>query len=265
MNAIAATKSRLLSSEAVWPAYVRYWVLRGGCLVEPHLVRGEGRICQCCGGHFRCFQEFHSIPEARCPGCWSLARQRVLWLYLERETEVLQQPGRVLQFAPDWASYRRLSRLPGIEYVTADVRRSPLVKRQMDITAIPMADQSVDLVLVSHVLEHVPDDRAAMSEIRRVLKPSGRALLQHPIAKGQIETDEDPTVTDPHEREQRWGQADHVRMYGTDHYDRLRAAGLSVQVVAYHERFSPEDVRRYGLADDSTCRSQDIAVCSPAS
>jgi SAM-dependent methyltransferase len=258
------TKSRLLSSEADWPSYVRYWALRGGCLVEPHLVRGEGRICPCCGGHFRCFREFHTIPEARCPGCWSLARQRVLWLYLERETVALRPPGRVLQFAPDWASYRRLSRLPGIEYVTADVRRSPLVKRQMDITAIPMADQSVDLVLVSHVLEHVPDDRAAMSEIRRVLKPSGIALLQHPIAKGLVATDEDPTVTDPIERERRWGQADHVRMYGTDHYDRLVAAGLTVEVVPYHERFSPEEVERFGLGDDSSCRSQDIAVCSPA-
>jgi SAM-dependent methyltransferase len=192
-----------------------------------------------------------------------MSRQRVLWLYLHRETDILQRPLLVVQFAPDWASFRQLSKTPHIAYVTGDIRRSPLIKRQMDITDIPFGDQTVDVVLVSHVLEHVPDDRLAMREIRRILRPSGVALLQHPIVIGQATTDEDPGVTDPRDRLARWGQPDHVRAYGADYRQRLVRAGFNVEVIAYHDTLNREQATRYRLQDHGTSRSQDIAICRP--
>jgi SAM-dependent methyltransferase len=192
-----------------------------------------------------------------------MSRQRVLWLYLERETDVLERPGLILQFAPDWASYRKLSRLEHITYVTGDINRSPLIRRQMDVTDIPLGDNTADVVLCSHVLEHVPDDRAAMREFRRILRPSGVAFLQHPIVIGQASTDEDSAITDPGDRLARWGQPDHVRSYGADYESRLADAGFDVQVIPYHETLPPHEAEHYGLEDHGTNRSQDIAVCRP--
>jgi SAM-dependent methyltransferase len=192
-----------------------------------------------------------------------MARQRVLWLYLQREAEVLRHPGLVLQFAPDWASYRQLSRTPHIAYVTGDIHRSPLIRRHIDIVDIPLGDRTVDVVLCSHVLEHVPDDRAALRELRRILRPSGVAFFQHPVVIGQATTDEDPSVTDPRDRQARWGQADHVRAYGADYESRLVDAGFDVQIIPYHERLALHEAELYGLQEYGSSRSQDIAVCRP--
>jgi ubiquinone/menaquinone biosynthesis C-methylase UbiE len=135
-----------------------------------------------------------------------------------------------------------------------------MISRPMDITQLPFGAGSFDLILCSHVLEHVPDDRQALSELRRVLRPDGLALLQHPIDDID-QTDEDPVVVDPSERLRRWGQADHVRTYGHDYLQRLVDAGFQVELRAYLEQLPEATVRRYGLRDDSTTRSQDIAVC----
>lgn len=267
-RAMALTRTvtaRILSSDAVWLAYARHWASRAGYVVNPWFLRGSRRECSCCGGRFRRFMDYRgsgwTIPNDRCPRCGSMSRQRVLWLYLQRETDILRRPLLVVQFAPDWASFRQLSKTPHIAYVTGDIRRSPLIRRQMDITDIPFGDETVDVVLVSHVLEHVPDDRTAMREIRRVLRPSGVALLQHPIVIGQATTDEDSAVTDPRGRLARWGQPDHVRAYGADYQQRLVQAGFDVRVVAYHETVNREQATRYGLEDHGTSRSQDIAIC----
>jgi len=98
-----------------------------------------------------------------------------------------------------------------------------------DITHIPFPEASFDWVYCSHVLEHVPEDRRALSELLRVLKPGGQAVILVPL-KGES-TDEDPTVTDPMRREERFGQFDHVRQYGLDFVDRLQEAGFEVRVL----------------------------------
>jgi ubiquinone/menaquinone biosynthesis C-methylase UbiE len=98
-----------------------------------------------------------------------------------------------------------------------------------DLTDISLQENSVDLVICNHVLEHVPDDALAMRELHRVLKPGGIAILQVPISTKLKLTDEDHRITSPEQREKRFGQYDHVRLYGSDYTDRLVAAGFSVQ------------------------------------
>ena len=97
------------------------------------------------------------------------------------------------------------------------------------LTDIPLRDDSVDLMVCYHVLEHIPDDRAAMREMARVLSPGGLALVQVPFRPGTV-TDEDPDAPEE-ERVRRFGQADHVRYYGDDFEDRLVEAGLAFQRV----------------------------------
>ncbi len=116
-----------------------------------------------------------------------------------------------------------------------------------DITDIPYPDETFDVIYASHVLEHVPDDRRAMREIRRVLRTGGWAVLLVPMFGAT--TKEDPTVIDPAERERLFGQDDHVRLYGHDgEYERrLTEAGFDVRAETFVADLGPERIRRYRL------------------
>jgi ubiquinone/menaquinone biosynthesis C-methylase UbiE len=122
---------------------------------------------------------------------------------------------------------------------------------KVDITAIQMADHTFDAIYCSHVLEHVPDDRRAMREFCRVLKPGGWAILLVPITAQK--TFEDPTVVDPAERLRLFGQEDHVRRYGPDYIDRLTAAGFEALEINVSDLFSNEEARRMGIAQAAGC------------
>ena len=127
----------------------------------------------------------------------------------------------------------------------------------MDITDIRFPDESFDVIYASHVLEHVDDDRRAIRELHRVLRTGGWAVLPVPI-HGK-ETREDPSVTDPEERQRLFGQSDHVRKYGRDgEYERrLRGSGFDVTVEGFVRELGPESVRRYRLDP-----ADDIYVCT---
>jgi SAM-dependent methyltransferase len=140
-----------------------------------------------------------------------------------------------------------------IEYLTADLH-APRVMVRMDVTAIDAAEGTFDVILCNHVLEHVTEDRRAMSELHRVLKPGGWAILQVPI-RGDV-TQEDRSVTDPRERERLYGQYDHVRQYGRDYADRLRDAGFRVTVDGFSRELDAARRTRHGLPGD-----EDVYVC----
>lgn len=131
-------------------------------------------------------------------------------------------------------------------YVSCDLS-SPTAMVHLDLTRLPIADATVDLLLCSHVLEHIPDDALAMQEIARVLAPQGVALIAVPLAKGP--TQEDLSITDPRERTMRYGQEDHVRLYGDDIHDRLTRAGLLVSQVRASEVLTDGERRRFGVPD----------------
>lgn len=181
----------------------------------------------------------------RCPRCWALARHRLLALLVARVAET-RAAGVVLDVAPSKSMARRL-RLPGWNYIgmdldpSADGRRVNVVA---SLTDLPLMDRSVDLAVVSHVLEHVPDDRAAMAEVCRVLADGGLGLVQVPSRAGP--TDEDVAATAA-ERTRRFGQADHVRVYGDDLEDRLRDAGLSVVRLGAPDVLPPPAAAAFGL------------------
>ena len=167
----------------------------------------------------------------RCPICHACDRVRMMMLYLEQRTMVGQQRMRILHVAPDYGLYLWLKRQPAIDYICTDIdakRYRHMAELQTaDLTKLPFDTDDFDLVICSHVLEHVPDDAAAFSEIERVLKPGGQALLLTPYAMDGKPTDEEPTINDTAEMERRFGQADHVRLYSRDDFlKRMQAAGL---------------------------------------
>jgi SAM-dependent methyltransferase len=177
------------------------------------------------------------------------ARHRLIWLYLERETALLKGGKSLLHVAPERCLFDRFLTVPGLLYVAGDRmghgsgRQSGV--RPLDILAIDFAASTFDYVLCNHVLEHIVDDRTAMAEMFRVLKPCGTAIITVPLRQGH--TLEDPSVTSPEQRKKLFGQWDHVRYYGDDIADRLAACGFSPRLIRYSESFDESERERYGL------------------
>lgn len=181
------------------------------------------------------------------PSTLSLERHRLLWLWLERETDFFSKPSKVLHFAPEQAFYKRFRNLKHLDYTTTDLN-SPLADVKADICKLPFGENQYDIIFCNHVLEHIPDDTKAMQELYRVLKPGGMAILQIPQELERATTFEDDTITDPVERAKIFGQYDHVRVYGRDYFDKLRSIGFTVDEVDYTTVLSPEEVDLYRLA-----------------
>lgn len=170
-----------------------------------------------------------------------------MFLFLRDETDVFTRPTRLLHFAPEPAMRKVFAERPNVEYITTDLEMADVTLR-MDIHDLLFRDEVFDFVVCSHVLEHVSDDRAAMGEIRRVLRPGGIALILVPILSTPGgRTFEDPSITAPEDRERAYGQADHIRAYGQDFPDRAREAGLEVEELRPADRWNAAG--RYALSD----------------
>tara|TARA_R110000744_G_scaffold87863_1_gene171452 strand:- start:1246 stop:2010 length:765 start_codon:yes stop_codon:yes gene_type:complete len=181
------------------------------------------------------------------PSTLSLERHRLLWLFLKKETNFFTAPLKVLHFAPEQAFYKRFKKLKNLDYTTTDLN-SPLADVKADICNLPFEENSFDVIFCNHVLEHIPDDTKAMSELYRVLKPGGWGIFQIPQDLKREKTFEDNTITDKVERAKIFGQYDHVRIYGRDYFNKLRTIGFTVNEVDFTKQLTPEEINRYRLA-----------------
>ena len=221
---------------------------------------GKGVQCPICTSEYKQFLPYGRGDSARnnalCPHCLSLERHRLIWLYLKENTSFLSGTAKrvgeeatvkLLHIAPEACFMKPLSHLPALEYVTADLV-SPLAQVKMDIHKMPFAENTFDVVLCNHVLEHVADDRQAVREIHRVLKPNGWAILQVPFFSTTLElTYEDANITSPAERFKHFGQEDHVRMYGNDYATRLAESGLEITENDFVKHLPAHLIQKYGL------------------
>ena len=205
------------------------------------------------------------------PSTLSLERHRLLWLYLQNETDFFQSELdsdspisktkrlklrdtetnstlKVLHFAPEQEFYKRFKKQTNIDYTTTDLL-SPLADVKADICNLPFEDNAYDIIFCNHVLEHIPDDTKAMQELYRVLKPSGMGIFQIPQDLSRATTFSDDTIVDQKERAKIFGQYDHVRVYGRDYFDKLRNIGFKVVEENYTNKISPELVEKYCLAN----------------
>ena len=224
-----------------------------GLRVAGWWLKGKGSECGICGNSYRRFLPYGRLrarANALCPGCLSLERHRLIWRYLHEHTGFFQRDLDVLHIAPEQCFIAPFTRQHGDRYVTADLE-SPWAKVHMDIHQMPFADGSFDVVLCNHVLEHVQDDIQAMREICRVLRPGGWAILQIPFFKPvPAQTFSDDSVTGKRERERLFGQADHVRRYGTDYPDRIAQSGLHPVLEDFAFRLTAEECDAGGLVPE---------------
>ncbi len=197
---------------------------------------GSGVECPICGCRRRKFLPYGYVdlrPNALCPNCLSLERHRTLWLHLTHNTDLLTAHPHLLHIAPEVSLRRPLRKhykAHPDRYVTADLE-SPLADLHFDVQQIPLSDASFDVIICNHLLEHVADDRQALRELYRVLRPGGWGVISVPLDTTRDVTYEDDTITDPVERTRLFGQYDHRRVCGRDYIDRLRAAGFTVTTI----------------------------------
>jgi SAM-dependent methyltransferase len=190
-------------------------------------------VCPLCHYTAEQFSPIGTSPSRRngkCPQCMSYERHRLIWWYV-CEQGLLTDGARVLDIAPMPALRKAMCERYALDYISVDLGARP-ADVKMDLENLAFADESYDAIFCMHVLEHVDNDRRAMKELHRVLRPGGWAVLMVPINENNPVTDEDPNVMDPLERERRFGQGDHVRLYGADYISRCESAGLRMQVVS---------------------------------
>lgn len=185
--------------------------------------------------------------NAQCPVCYSTDRERLLYLYLSKKTNIFTEKVKLLHVAPEGGLSTIIKKYSNIDYLTADIA-SNTVMVKMDITKINYPDKSFDVIICNHVLEHIIDDTKAMKELYRILKPGGWGILQVPMSLSLNKTYEDFSVTTASEREEVFGQSDHVRIYAIDYVDRLKESGFQVSPFKWwNDKEFANSKNKYGL------------------
>jgi SAM-dependent methyltransferase len=230
---------------------------------------GSARECLLCGKHVGRFLPYRGgwraapplmralrlvgsdLDHYLCPACGCNDRERHLTLYFRELGLFGKLKGKaVLHFAPEPSFGPLIEQAGPSHYVRADlVPAKPGIER-IDMLAIPYAESHFDFVIANHVMEHVADDTKALSELRRVLRPGGFAILQTPFSSVLAHTISDPGVTAGEARLQLYGQEDHVRLYGRDIFASFTAAGFVSRVVRHDQALPAVDAKRYGVNPD---------------
>lgn len=222
------------------------------------LFRGNKFTDPINGKSYRKFLPYGYVNQrdnALSPGTLSLERHRLLWLYLNNETNFFSKTLKVLHIAPEQCFYNLFKNLKNINYTTFDLN-SPLADIKGDICNLPFKENSFDFILCNHVLEHINDDKKAMKELYRVLNKNGTAILQVPINQKSSKTFEDSSIVDKKERIEKFGQYDHIRLYGLDYFKKLESFGFKVDPLKYSKEFTENEIIKYGLIKDEI-----IPVC----
>ncbi len=213
---------------------------------------GNKKECSVCGKHYRKFLPYGYVisrENALCPNCLSLERHRLLWLFLQERTPLFSDSLSFLHIAPEICFIDKFKKLKNLNYKTADLE-SPWADIHLNVENMPLESESFDVIMANHILEHVEHLDKALSEIFRVLKKDGWAVLLSPINPEREKTYEDSSITDPIERERHFGQKDHLREFGRDYAEVLASAGFLVEQIDYASTLSEERVKRMAIASD---------------
>jgi SAM-dependent methyltransferase len=220
--------------------------------------RGDAVYCPICERGFDSFKGAPDVALGLCRRCGSHERHRAQWLLWQSRPELLNDVRSLLHFAPEWTLRRRLQALDHVRYVTADLDQ-PGVDLHLDITALDLPDASFDGVICSHVLEHIPDDAAAMRELCRVTAPGGWCLVMVPIDLTREQTYEDASIVTPAGRHAAFWRPDHVRLYAPDIGERLTRAGFACERIRPLVEFGSERCRRCAIGP-----AEELWLCRPS-
>lgn len=221
-----------------------YFKIRG------FFYQGKRVSCNCCDRTFRKFLPYGNPARqnAACPYCNSLERNRLLLHYLFNEEKIQYSHIKLLHFAPERAIEKKIKALKTIDYTCADINPA-LADYVVDITSIPFEDNTFDLTICSHVLAHVKDEKKALKEIKRTLKPDGIAIIMTRIFPQHDATYELENTNTPEDRMNAYGYDDIHRMHGKDFEKRLKDANFDVRTIDYRNKFTESERLKFGLGN----------------
>lgn len=200
--------------------------------------KGDTHQCNICEFSLNRFVKLDDT-DLLCPRCGSRSRTRRLYNLLI-ENKVLN--GKVLHFSPPRSLYEKFKTQQGIHYFSSDFENQFVADYNYDITSIACEANTFDLIICYHILEHIDADTKAMSELYRVLKPSGLCYIQTPFKDGDIY--EDYSISSEEGRKSAFGQEDHLRIYSVDGLrNRLKTIGFNVEI----KTFKKNDLDEFGL------------------
>ncbi len=234
-----------------------------------HKLKHKGNRHQCpvCGFNAKIFMAaglYVRRTNSKCPNCGSLERHRGLWIILDGILKETRSTFKILHFAPEKCIAVSLSKRPGIEYLTSSYGEHEVSDYQFDLQKIDIQDNVFDVVICSHVLEHIEQDGLAIAEMYRILKSKGIALIQVPIWPSESHpTYENKAITDPRDRIIHFGQFDHVRIYGLDVVERLRLAGFTVEVIDPEKELKQTEIDKYALHNSTDIRELTFRCTKP--
>lgn len=206
--------------------------------------------CPCCKKKYKAFGPRFTreiIKDQYCFNCHSFPRHRVISIFIEKY--VKKGRLKILHFAPEPCLQKSLKASPRFEHTSADIN-SKIADIEVNISKMNLKSNIFDLIICSHVLEHVEDDIGAIKEIYRVLKPQGEAIVMVPIDKKSKHTFFDPNIKSPEDREKYYGFKNHLRLYGLDFTNKLEEAGFDVTTIDLRDKLSKEAVAYYGVDED---------------
>lgn len=217
----------------------------------PIVLKGDNVECPVCEKKFKRFLAYgygeQNRPNVLCPNDFTLERHRLMWLYLKEFSNFFTaEKLEVMHVAPEQCFLNDFKKQKNLNYVTSDLE-SPIADMHFDLHEIPLEDNKYDVIFCNHVMEHVDDYHQCMKELYRIMKPGGWGIMQVPVDYSREETYEDPSITDPKEREKHFWQYDHVRLFGKDYPKKLEAAGFEVESWDYKANIKPEVYERYRL------------------
>ncbi|HCR76307.1 MAG TPA: SAM-dependent methyltransferase [Chryseobacterium sp.] len=195
------------------------------------LYKGKNHQCNVCETLLKSFAKLNN-GDLICPVCGSISRTRRLYKLLNEEFIVPDIA--ILDFSPFRILYRKWKKKTNIQYFATDFGTDFIADYRYDITNIDCKDETFDLIICYHILEHIVDDKKAMSELYRVLKKNGTVLIQTPFKEGEIY--EDYSIVTEKERLKHFGQEDHVRIYSVEGLkERLQDSGFFVNVKIFEK------------------------------
>ncbi|MDB4037141.1 methyltransferase domain-containing protein [Polaribacter sp.] len=232
----------------------RPWLIKASYIIRPVIswyLKGDKFTDPIDGKSFRNFLPYGYVKKrenALSPSTLSLERHRLMWLFLRDNTTFFTATKKlkVLHIAPEQCFLDIFRKQQNLNYITSDLE-SPIADVKADICDLPFKENEFDIVFCNHVLEHISNDKKAMQELYRVLKPGGFGIFQIPQDLSKAITFEDDTITDRKERAKLFGQYDHVRVYGRDYFDKLRSIGFKVDEVDYTKKITLNKIEKYCL------------------
>ena len=228
---------------------------------------GKKHKCYVCGNTFHYFSKFaggtkntpefikrldtvgSDIDNFACLYCSANDRERHLFMYFDKIKLWEKIPNsQILHFAPEGNLSKKIKSLNPLKYIKADFYPSQEDIEKIDATDITFNNETFDLLICNHVLEHIPNYLKAMSEIYRVLKPNGIAILQTPYSTLLSHNFEEKNINTDEQRLFFYGQNDHCRTFSEKHFfEDLKKVGFTLKILKNSDFFDDKTSSYFGI------------------